>query len=60
MSKRTVDETVHVFLKLALIIEKGGIMIQPGTILLSDDFQWIEYMFDKYSQNFSTNGCQPS
>lgn len=59
MSKRTVDETVHSFLKLALLHEKGGIMIEPGTVLLSDNFKWLEYMFDKYSLTFQTNGCEP-
>lgn len=41
MNKRRVDETVHSFLKLALLLQNGGLLISPGTILLENNFRWV-------------------
>ena len=46
MQESKVDETVHNTLKLALLMENGGIMInQFDTMILGSSFSWIEEMF---------------
>ena len=46
IQKTKIDETVCSLLKLALLIEHGGIMVGRMNFLLArDDFSWIDKMF---------------
>jgi hypothetical protein len=46
IQKNQVDETVCSLLKLALLIEHGGIMVARNNFLLpTNDFKWIEDIF---------------
>jgi hypothetical protein len=50
MQNSLVDEPVHNILKLALLMENGGILInQFDTVLLGDSFDWVEQLFDSPS-----------
>jgi hypothetical protein len=52
------DEGVHNMLKLALLLEHGGVLVnQFDTVVLSKEFRWLEDMFDhgvkEYQERFS-------
>lgn len=60
MQKSIIDETVHGLLKLGLLMENGGIMIHPGTVVMGRNWSWIEQMFDVYDGNWSHSyHCKP-
>jgi hypothetical protein len=45
--KSKVDEPVHNMLKVALLMEHGGLLVnQADVVFLGDDFKWIEDMFE--------------
>lgn len=47
MQNSKVDQPIHPLLKLALLMENGGILInQFDLIILGNDFEWLENMFD--------------
>lgn len=48
MQNSKVDQTIHSVLKLALLMEHGGILVNQFDIgFLGDDFRWVEDMFDR-------------
>ena len=59
MQNSKVDESVHNLLKLSLLMENGGIMInQYDTMLLGNSFEWVENMFDS-SLDQKNYVCKP-
>ena len=47
MQNSKADETIHNLLKIALLMENGGILIgQQDTVFLGDSFEWVERMFN--------------
>jgi hypothetical protein len=45
MQNSKIDETVHTLLRLALLMENGGLMASWGTLLLGEGLGWLEEMF---------------
>lgn len=46
MQRSKVDQSVHPLLKLALLIENGGIMVnQPDTAIFGSSLDWLQEMF---------------
>lgn len=53
MQNSKVDQTIHNVLKLSLLMENGGIIInQVDTIFLGEGFNWIEEMFNGNSSDY--------
>ena len=48
MSIAQIDERIHTILKIALLHDNGGILMNWGSYFIRQDFNWLEQMFDKY------------
>ncbi len=61
MQNSKVDEGVHNLLKLALLMENGGILInQIDIMLLGDGFGWLHDMFESQDKHYQeTYVCEP-
>lgn len=62
MQKSKVDEPIHALLKMALLIENGGvIMNQLDYGVAGSSFDWIERMFNYKGKDYEIfYGCKPS
>ena len=45
MRKKVFAEPIDSFLKLALLIENGGVMVDIAEVLLIEDLNWLEAYF---------------
>jgi len=61
MQNSKVDERIHNILKLALLMENGGMLInQIDIVLLGDDFDWVHELFEYEGQDFEEKFvCNP-
>ena len=56
-----IDEPVHNMLKLAILYENGGILATSNCIFLSENFRFIEGMFEPVEGDFPFKyNCQQS
>ena len=48
MQNCLINEGVHTLLKLALLYENGGVMLEWGNLFLTEGFEFLEEMFNIY------------
>lgn len=61
MQNRKVDQSVHSVLKMALLLEQGGLLLnRPDVFFLGNDLQWLENMFESNDKTYPSYECQPS
>ena len=48
MQNSHIDEGVHTLLKLTLLYENGGVMLEWGNLFLTENFSFLEEMLNIY------------